>query len=115
MSLSDLVLLLRQDLAQTFRIRRVKGARSEKKHPLRRLLPLIIVIIVDVAIIWGLVTFGPLIWPFIEEFVPANLGFGATIFNALLLFGFLGSIMLSATTVGNSARMEYLMTMPITL
>ena len=115
MSLSDLVLLLRQDLTQTFRIRRVKGARSEKKHPLRRLLPLIIVIVVDAAIIWGLVTFGPLIWPFIEEFVPANLGFGATIFNALLLFGFLGSIMLSATTVGNSARMEYLMTMPISL
>lgn len=115
--MNDLLVLLRQDLSQTFRLRGGKGKRTEQKHIIRRLIGPIAGVIVAVAIIWAIVILGPIIWPFVEEVLQAEggLGLGATIFNALMLFGFLGSIMVSATTVGNSERMEYLMTMPIAL
>ncbi|MHA1906275.1 MAG: hypothetical protein ACW98Y_03195 [Candidatus Thorarchaeota archaeon] len=115
MSLEDLLLLLRQDLAQTFRLRGVKGSRSERKHILRRLLLPIGAITLGVAIVWGVVAFGPFLWPFIYMILSTDPGVGATLFNFLMIFAFIGSIMVSATTVANSARMEYLMTMPISL
>lgn len=117
MSLNDLLVLLRQDLSQSFRVRGGKGKRTEQKSILKRLIGVIAAITVGIAIIWFIVFLGPALWPFVEEVLSSEggLGLGATLFNALMLFGFLGSIMVSATTVGNSERMEYLMTMPIAL
>ncbi len=117
MSFPDLLILLKQDLLQTFRVRRVKGKRTEQKSALRRFLGPIVAVTIGVVIIWALVMFGPFLWPFIEDVLRSEggLGIGATLFNALMLFALLGSIMISATTVGNSERMEYLMTMPISL
>ncbi len=117
MSLEDLVVLLRQDLSQTFRLRSAKGKRTEHKNFFRRLLGPILAIVVDIVIVWAIIAFGPLVWPFISGVLSSEggLGLGATLFNALMLFSFLSSIMVSATTVGNSERMEYLMTMPISL
>ncbi|MFW9908568.1 MAG: hypothetical protein ACFFEF_08325 [Candidatus Thorarchaeota archaeon] len=115
MSLADLILLLKQDLAQTFRVRSVKGRRSEKKNPLRRLILPIGAVAVGLVIVWAIVALGEGLWPVVDDVVRNNLGLGATIFNFLMIFSFLGSIMMSATTVANSSRMEYLMTMPISL
>ncbi len=111
------MVLLKQDLAQTFRVKGGKGKRTEQKHILRRLLAPIAAVTVAAVIIIFIVLLGPALWPFINDVLNSEggLGIGATIFNFLMVFGFLGSIMVYATTVGNSERMEYLMTMPITL
>jgi hypothetical protein len=76
---------------------------------------------VGVIVVWAVIIFGfywvtPLIgWNMIAYFLFSNIEAAATLFNFLLIFSFIGSIMISATTVGNSSRMEYLMTMPISL
>ncbi|MHA2426267.1 MAG: hypothetical protein ACXAEF_15875 [Candidatus Thorarchaeota archaeon] len=115
MSLEDLLLLLRQDLSQSFRIKGVKGKRSERRNVLRRLIIPIGAFAVGFAIVYFIVSFGPFLWPFVYSVLASDPGLGATIFNFLMIFAFIGSIMVSATTVANSARMEYLMTMPISL
>jgi len=116
LSLNDLLVLLKQDLAQSFRVRKT-GKRSEQKNIIRRFLLPIGAILVGFIIVWGIVSFGDALWPFLYFTLASEGGFGlgATLLNALMLFGFLGSLMISATTVANSARMEYLMTMPISL
>jgi hypothetical protein len=71
-------------------------------------------VIIAVVIIWAIVTIVPLFgWDIIADIVTTDPGLGATIFNVILIFGFIGSIAVSATTVGNVKRMEYLLTMPI--
>ena len=116
MTLTDLIILLRQDLTQSFRISKVKGKRTEQRSLLRRILAPVAVIVVWAAIIFGFLWVTPLIgWSIIAELLFLNIGTAATLFNFLMIFSFIGSIMISATTVGNSARMEYLMTMPISL
>lgn len=112
---SDLLVLLRQDLKQNFRLSSVKGRRSEKKSSFRRMLPLIALTTVAAAIIYVIALAGPVIWTYVEGAVISDSGLGATIFNAILLFAFLSSIMVSATTVGNSAKMEYLLVMPVSM
>jgi hypothetical protein len=115
-TLSDLIILLRQDITQSFRISKVKGKRTEQRSLLRRILYPVGVILVWTVIIIGFLWVTPLIgWNFISDFLFLNIGSAATLFNFLMIFSFIGSIMISATTVGNSARMEYLMTMPISL
>ena len=116
MTLNDLWVLLRQDLTQTFRVSGAKGKRTEQRSALRRLLIPIGAILFAVVIIWGIVWVVPRFgWEIIDTLLTENIGLGASLFNVLLLFSFIGSIMVSATTVGNSSRMEYLMTMPLSL
>jgi hypothetical protein len=115
-TLSDLIILLRQDLTQSFRVSKVKGKRTEQRSLLRRILVPVGVILVWAVIVIGFLWVTPLIgWNTIAEFLFANIETAATLFNFLLIFSFIGSIMISSTTVGNSSRMEYLMTMPISL
>ncbi|MGY5852705.1 MAG: hypothetical protein RTU92_03980 [Candidatus Thorarchaeota archaeon] len=111
----DLLVLLRLDLRQTFRLTRARGKRTEGKSTLRRLVPVIGVCLLAIAIILIILFLVPPFWSEIAVYVTDNPGFGATIFNAILLFGFVGSIMISSATVGNSAKMEYLMVMPLQL
>ncbi|MHA2300563.1 MAG: hypothetical protein ACXACD_06380 [Candidatus Thorarchaeota archaeon] len=114
MTFADILLLLRQDLNQTFRISGAKGKRTEQKSAIRRFLRPLVFVIIAVVIIWGIVTIVPLFgWSIIADVVISDPGFGATIFNLILIVGGLGSIAFSATTVGNVNRMEYLLTMPI--
>lgn len=95
-------------------MRGAKGARTEKKTLNRPILWTIGGIVVGVIIIAAVLWIGPIIgWDVISQIVSENLGLGSTIFNAILLFAFLGSIMFAATTVGNSERMEYLLVMPV--
>lgn len=116
MTLADILLLLRQDLNQTFRISGVKGKRTEQKSIFRRLLRPIVFIVIAVVIIWAIITIVPLFgWSIIAGTVISDPGLGATIFNLILIFGFVGSIAFSATTVGNVDRMEYLLTMPVAM
>ena len=116
MTLADILLLLRQDLNQTFRISGVKGKRTEQKSIFRRLLRPIVFIVIAVVIIWAIITIVPLFgWSIIADIVISDPGLGATIFNLILIFGFVGSIAFSATTVGNVDRMEYLLTMPVAM
>jgi hypothetical protein len=69
-----------------------------------------------VVVVFGFYWVVPLIgWNEIALFLRLNIDTAATLFNFLMIFSFIGSIMISATTVGNSSRMEYLMTMPISL
>jgi len=113
-TLADILLLLRQDLNQTFRISGAKGKRTEQKSALRRFLRPLVFVVIAVVIIWAIVTIVPLFgWRFIADIVISDPGLGATIFNLIFIFGFIGSIAVSATTVGNVNRMEYLLTMPI--
>ena len=113
MSFSDLLILLRQDFRQTFRISGAKGKRTEKKSTIRRLFP-VFGVIIGVALIMSVVfLIFSLIWNEIVTIVFENPGLGATLFNAILVFTFVGSIMISANTVGNSDRMEYLLILPI--
>lgn len=109
------MILLRQDLNQSFRLGGT-GRRSEQKSALRRFLGPIIAVAVAVAIILVVVWIVPLFgWNMIAGLILENLAVGSTLFNVIVLFSFVGSIMVSATTVANSKRMEYLMTMPISL
>jgi hypothetical protein len=109
------MLLLRQDLKPSFRVSSVKGRRSEKRSSFRRLLPVIALVTVAAGIIYVIALAGPLIWTYVEGAVVSDPGLGATIFNAIVLFAFLSSIMVSATTVGNSAKMEYILVMPVSM
>jgi hypothetical protein len=113
LSFSDLRILLQQDFKQTFRISGATGKRTEKKSTIRRLFP-VFAVIIGVALIMSLVFFiFSLIWDPISAIIFENPGLGATLFNAILVFTFVGSIMISANTVGNSDRMEYLLVLPI--
>jgi hypothetical protein len=115
-TLADILLLLRQDLNQTFRISGAKGKRTEQKSIFRRFLRPIVFIVVAVVIIWAIITIVPLFgWSVLADIVISDPGLGATIFNLILIFGFVGSIAFSATTVGNVNRMEYLLTMPVAM
>jgi hypothetical protein len=115
-TLNDLWVLLKQDLTQTFRVSGAKGKRTVQRSVLRRLLLPIGAILLAVVIIWGIIWVVPRVgWEIIDTLLTENIGLGASLFNVLLLFSFIGSIMVSATTVGNSSRMEYLMTMPFSL
>ena len=116
MTLSDLFILLKQDLTQSFRISRVKGKRTEQKSLFRRILYPLVAIIIGIVIVSGIYFVTPLFgWSTVALFLYQSLSAAATLFNFLMIFSFIGSIMISATTVGNSSRMEYLMTMPISL
>ncbi|MFW9982975.1 MAG: hypothetical protein ACFFE3_13800 [Candidatus Thorarchaeota archaeon] len=116
MTLTDLIVLLRQDLTQSFRVSKVKGKRTEKKSLFRRFIYPIGAILIGSIIVWGITAIAPLFgWSRIALLLYSSIDAGATLFNFLLIFSFIGSIMISATTVGNSSRMEYLMTMPIAL
>lgn len=116
MTLNDLWILLKQDLAQSFRISGAKGKRTKQRSALRRLfIPIAAVafgIVIIVGINWVVPLFG---WEFLDTLLTDNIGMGTSLFNVLLLFSFIGSIMISAATVGNASRMEYLMTMPFPL
>lgn len=54
-------------------------------------------------------------WNYFKTVIRENLSFGATLFNFIVIISFMGSIAISVTTVANTSRMEYLMTMPISL
>jgi len=116
LTLSELLILLKQDITKSLRVSAVKGKRSEKKSAFRRLMRPLVAILVAAIIIPGIVWVVSLIgWDMVRDIISADLTLGATLFNFLLLLSFIGSIMISATTVGNSDRMEYLMVMPIRL
>ena len=116
MTLNDLWVLLKQDLTQSYRVSGAKGKRTEQKSVLRRLFAPIAAVAFAIIIIWGIVWVVPRFgWDILDTLLTENIGAGSSLFNVLLLFSFIGSIMVSASTVGNSSRMEYLMTMPIAL
>ncbi len=116
MTLSELFLLLKYDLGKTYRVSGTKGRRSEKKSAIRRLFLPFAGISFAIIIVLGLVWVIPIIgWENIAPLIADNLTFGASLFNFLLLISFIGSIAISASTVGNSSRMEYMMIMPIRL
>ncbi len=115
MKQSDLLLLLRLDLRESFRVKRVKGSRTERKGSHRNALYVIGVLVFGLVVYYIVSIFSGFVWPFVVDAVQTNPGLGATIFNAILLFAFLSSIMVSATTVGNSAKMEYLLVFPVTM
>jgi hypothetical protein len=108
-----LLLLLREDLTRSFRLRNTKGKRTEKRRLLKRVSNFAIPVIVGGAILWGVLAIAPMFWDLIESYISENLRMGAAIFNAVLLFSFIGSIMISVATVGNSSKMEYLLITPI--
>ena len=108
--------MLRHDLTGTIRIRNVKGTRSERRSALRRYSRYIIALAVATLILWGILFLSNLFgWEFFQAVLIDNIQFGSTIFNFIVIISFMGSIAISVTTVGNSSRMEYLMTMPISL
>lgn len=116
MTLNDLWILLKQDLAQSFRISGAKGKRTKQRSAFRRLLIPIAAVSIGIVIIVGINWVVPLIgWEFLDTLLTDNIGMGTSLFNVLLLFSFIGSIMISAATVGNASRMEHLMTMPFPL
>lgn len=116
MTLNDLWVLLKQDLTQTFRVSGAKGKRTKQRSALRRLFIPIAAVAFAILIIWGITWVVPRFgWDILDTILTDNIGTGSSLFNVLLLFSFIGSIMVSATTVGNSSRMEYLMTMPLSL
>jgi hypothetical protein len=115
-TLNDLWILLKQDLAQSFRISGAKGKRTKQRSALRRLLIPIAAVSFGIVIIVGINLVVPLVgWEFLDTLLTDNIGMGTSLFNVLLLFSFIGSIMISAATVGNASRMEHLMTMPFPL
>lgn len=116
MTFNELWVLLKQDLTQSYRVSGAKGKRTEQKNVLRRLFAPIAAVAVGILIILGVNWLVPIIgWETLDTILTDNIGTGSSLFNVLLLFSFIGSIMFSATTVGNSSRMEYLMTLPIPL
>ena len=114
--IEDLLILLRQDLVGTIRIRNVKGKRSEHRSLYRRAIRYIGALAVGVVILFVILfmvnIFG---WDYIEPILRENISIGATLFNFLIIISFMGSIAISVATVANSSRMEYMMTMPISL
>ncbi len=113
MTLSDLLFLLRLDLKQLFRLRQPRGKRGGKSRR-GSLVIHFIMLLVGVGIGWGVYFIGTAIgWTRLRPLILNNLEFGNFVFNAILLFGFIGSVMYSAMIVANSARMEYVLTMPV--
>ena len=114
--IEDLLILLRHDLMGTIRIRNVKGKRSEQRSFFRRasryIFGTIFAVVIFFVILFMVNLFG---WDFFENGIRANISVGATLFNFIVIMAFMGSIAISVTTVANSSRMEYLMTMPISL
>ncbi len=115
MNISDLIFLLRQDLSRTFRFMNPGGKRTELEPLWKRSSRLVIAIAIAVIITLFIVFPGRPLWPLARSVATENPGLGATIFNTLMLFSFLGSTAVMASTVANSSRMEYLMVMPISL
>lgn len=114
--IEDLLILLKHDLVGTIRIRNVKGKRSERRSAFRRLFRYVGAAIFAVIVFVGILFMVNLLgWEFFQAAIAANIDFGATIFNFLIIISFMGSIAVSVATVGNSSKMEYLMTMPISL
>lgn len=110
------MILLRHDLMGSSRIKNVKGKRSERRSLFRRLFRYIAATVFAVVVFFGILLMVDLLgWSFFETALRENIAFGATIFNFLVIISFMGSIAISVTTVANSSRMEYLMTMPISL
>ncbi len=114
--IEDLLILLKHDLTGTVRIRNVKGKRSERKSAFRRYSRYFAAIGVAIVILWVILFMSNLLgWEFFQAIIIDNIEFGSTIFNFIVIMSFMGSIAISVTTVGNSSKMEYLMTMPISL
>jgi len=112
--ISDLLILLKHDLAGTVRIKNVKGKRSERRSALRRYFRYFGAAIFAIVILWGILFMANLLgWEFFRSIIADNINFGSTIFNFLVIMAFMGSIAISVSTVANSSRMEYLMIMPI--
>ena len=98
------------------RIKNVKGKRSERRSFFRRLFRYIAATVFAVIVLIAIIFMTNLLgWDFFETAIRNNISYGATIFNFIVIISFMGSIAISVTTVANSSRMEYLMTMPITL
>ncbi len=116
MTLSELFQLLELDLLQSYRVGRVHGKRTVQKSVFRRLQSLLLALVIAISIA-GITYFigGLMGWSLLSPLIASNLNIGASLFNAILLFTVIGSIMFSATTVGNSKKMEYMMVMPIPL
>ncbi|MBE0527014.1 MAG: hypothetical protein IH631_08735, partial [Candidatus Thorarchaeota archaeon] len=111
--ISDLLILLRHDLVGTVRIRNVKGKRSERRSAFRRFFRYFAGAFFAIIVLWGILFMSDLLgWEFFRAIIADNIAFGSTIFNFIVIMAFMGSIAISVTTVGNSARMEYLMIMP---
>jgi len=116
MSMSDVVYLLKQDLRQSLRFKPARGKRTKRTSPIRRFMPIIIPTAVAAAILYAILAVTPIVgWSVVRDLILNNLGIGAALFNAILVFTFMGSVMVSTTTVGNGPRMEYMMVMPISL
>lgn len=114
--ISDLLILLKHDLAGTVRIKNVKGKRSERRSIFRRYFRYVAAALVVIVILWAIVFMADLFgWELFRAFITDNIEFGSTIFNFIVIMSFMGSIAVSVATVANSSRMEYLMIMPITL
>ncbi|MCK5266228.1 MAG: hypothetical protein KAR03_11530, partial [Candidatus Thorarchaeota archaeon] len=114
--IEDLLILLKHDLTGTVRIRNVKGQRSERKSVWSMYSRYFIAMGVAIVILWVILFMSDLLgWEFFQAVIIDNIEFGSTIFNFIIIMSFMGSIAISVTTVGNSSRMEYLMTMPISL
>lgn len=94
----------------------MKGKRSERKSAFRRYSRYFAAIGVAIVILWVILFMSNLLgWEFFQAIIIDNIEFGSTIFNFIVIMSFMGSIAISVTTVGNSSKMEYLMTMPISL
>ncbi|MGY5871024.1 MAG: hypothetical protein RTV72_02125 [Candidatus Thorarchaeota archaeon] len=114
--ISDLLILLKHDLAGTIRIKNVEGKRSERRSVFRRYFRYFAAALIVVVILWGIVFMADLLgWEFFRAVIADNIEFGSTIFNFIVIMSFMGSIAISVSTVANSSRMEYLMIMPISL
>ncbi len=92
---------------------RKTGKRTRKVGILSKMAKPSLYTLIMMAIFWFTHTIAPFLWPMVVNAIIVNPGAAAAIFNAILLLSFIGSIMVSVTTVANSSRMEYLLMTPI--
>ncbi|MHA1735561.1 MAG: hypothetical protein ACTSV8_04240, partial [Candidatus Thorarchaeota archaeon] len=114
MTSSDLLHLLRIDLRQSFRLTNPSGKRTEKKRRWTAIIPDLVMVFIGVIAGVTISLVGNLFgWEELQSMIANGVEAGALLFNALFILSFVGAIMFSATTVGNTSRMEYLLTMPL--
>ncbi|MHA1814167.1 MAG: hypothetical protein ACTSYX_12130 [Candidatus Thorarchaeota archaeon] len=114
MTSSDLLHLLRIDLRQSFRLTNPSGKRTEKKRRWTAIIPDLVMVFIGVIAGVTISLVGNLFgWAELQSMIANGVEAGALLFNALFILSFVGAIMFSATTVGNTSRMEYLLTMPL--
>ncbi len=113
MGLRELIIMLKYDSKQFFRLRQVSGKREKAKGIQKNIILLILFSVIMFIIGYYTYTLFILLKPImnLKDFIP----YLAILFNFVFIMSIIGYIMTSVTSVHNVERIEYLLAQPVSL